>query len=78
MDLMRPLARAVSSTGKWKYGSFLASVHWEVITYVIRGYGNDAIFHVGGCNSTLVPVAMFIFLSSCIPRNCGLLVPSTY
>jgi hypothetical protein len=42
IDLMRTLPRTASSTGKLPYGSFLASVHWEVSVVLCKG--NHAIF----------------------------------
>jgi hypothetical protein len=43
MALMRALA--ASSTGKVKYGSFLASVHWEISVAFCKG--NNPIFRAG-------------------------------
>jgi hypothetical protein len=45
MDLMRALALAAWSTGKVKYGSFLARVHWENSVALCKG--NHAIFRPG-------------------------------
>jgi hypothetical protein len=45
MDLMRALALAASSTGKVKYGGFLASVHREISAALCKG--NHAIFRAG-------------------------------
>jgi hypothetical protein len=45
MDLMRALALAASSTGKVKYGSFLASAHREISVALCKG--NYAIFGAG-------------------------------
>jgi hypothetical protein len=42
MGHMRTLARAASSSGKVKFGGFLAIVHWEV--HVVLFIPTDAIF----------------------------------
>jgi hypothetical protein len=62
LDLMRDLTRAASSTGQVKYGSFLASVHWEVSVF-----RSEVIMpsFVRGYSSTLVLVGMLVLFLGC-------------
>jgi hypothetical protein len=65
MDLMRAFAHAASSTGKVKYGSFLASIHREISVALCKG--NHAIFRAG--------VQLYTRASG-HARVSGLLIPS--